>query len=1349
MNLLDQMLVDQLILSTLRCSVSLQRETRRETLMAEPDAPRPFRIFVSSPGDLGEERLICARVIESLKPDFARVARLEAILWEQEPLNADAGFQEQIVLPSQTDIVVILIWSRLGYRLHSKFKQEGDAEAPTGTIFEFRDALDARRRNPAKTPDMMVYRKTAEPPKPSVTDREAYLKTLDDYERVEAFFNSAFFKDANNEGAFTGAFHTFKRGSEFADNFERHIRTMISRRLGDQAMARSDRWKGGSPFRGLQAFDFEHRALFAGRVRASMEVREALRRQAGAGRAFVLVMGMSGGGKSSLVKAGALPDLVQPGVIEGVALWRRIVFRPGSSDGGVLEGFAAALLTGERTLGIGLPELSEDETTPASLAARLRESPAAAAIGVEGALRHAADAERVTQRERLQVRRRELDAKGQFDEVAEIDRVLADLKLPKARLALVIDQLEEVFTDPRFDDAARSAFIAVIGALARGGRTWVIATLRSDFFARCEQIPELVALKEGDGTYHLLAPNEAEISQMIRHPARSTGLEYEKDPKSGEALSDTLLVAATRQPGSLPLLQFTLDELYKRSEAAARPTLTFTDYRALGGLEGAIAQRAEEVFAAFAQRDPRAVEALPQVFAALVRVTPGENASGRAVSAAVPLERFREVPGGPELIGALIEARLLVSDRGEVRVAHEALLQHWPRLQEWIAQNGEFLLTRARIAAAASRWSVERRAEDFLLPKGKPLVEAEEVLAARRADLTADEAAFIEASSELRHREERAAAARRRKVLLAISAAAVVAVAFAILSFLQYRRADAAGRRATLARNEAEKLIDFMGVDLRDKLKPIGRLELLDDASKRVRAYYESFAAEAANDPDIRARQATSLLNQGEIVRARGDLAGAMKSYREAFGMLEELAKADPANLPRLAALAFAEDRIGSVLRAQGDTKAALTTQRSALARRQDLHRRQPGQARWARDLAESQANLGELLTGSGDLPGALAAYTEALTLDRARAAAPDAPAVARHDVFSSLLVLGETQLRQNALPKALECFREALTLIRQLTAADPKNAPWQRDIAIALEREADVLSAQGDLASALARNREALLIHRRLAALDPSNAVWQSDLFGSHVRIGDAFLAQEDAKEALREFADALAFQQRLIALDPENVTWLRNYGLAHQKMGAALLAQQDFSGALKSCENGLRLAREAATKDPASVDLQSDTFVALTLVGDARRGLKDASAALASYREAIEVVSPLLAKDPSNASNQADRAETEDKVGQLLEERREFPAALECYRRALTSYEKLAGESPEDATLSFAVASVSFHLGRALLTETPADNSTASAQFTKAKAALAGLEKTTGKLSPAQLELRAALEAAEKEIK
>src|SRR5205807_8358126 len=128
----------------------------------------------------------------------------------------------------------------------------------------------------------------------------------------------------------------------------------------------------------------------------------------------------------------------------------------------------------------------------------------------------------------------------------------------------------------------------------------------SDFYPRCAEIPELVALKEGAGQYDLLPPTFAEIKQMIAYPARAAGLRFEVDPADGERLEDVLHEAAARDPEALPLLEFTLDELFK-----ARTTegvLTFAAYRRLGGLEGALTQRAEEVLTSL---EPPVQAALP------------------------------------------------------------------------------------------------------------------------------------------------------------------------------------------------------------------------------------------------------------------------------------------------------------------------------------------------------------------------------------------------------------------------------------------------------------------------------------------------------------------------------------------------------------------------------------------------------------------------------------------------------------------------------------------------------------------------------------------------------------------
>ena len=316
---------------------------------------------------------------------------------------------------------------------------------------------------------------------------------------------------------------------------------------------------------------------------------------------------------------------------------------------------------------------------------------------------------------------------------------------------VAIDQMEELFTTEK-EPASREALVRLLAALAGSGLVWVIATIRSDFFHRCGEVPGFSALKDGLGSYELLPPTGPEIAQIIREPARAAGLRFEETADQGR-LDDVLQEAAAADPGSLPLLEFVLDALYEAGRE--RRILTFAAYRALGGLEGAIARRADEVVDAL---PPDIQEALPAVLRALTTVRPGDE----AVTARPAL--LTEVAGTPArlaLVDALIAARLLVSDEDAaghvfVRVAHEALLSRWPRARDIVNANKNFLETRARLRADAQRWHADNRNRELLLPSGKRLAEGEELLLSRREEVDDEVVEYIEASSRAeKEREEK------------------------------------------------------------------------------------------------------------------------------------------------------------------------------------------------------------------------------------------------------------------------------------------------------------------------------------------------------------------------------------------------------------------------------------------------------------------------------------------------------------------------------------------------------------------------------------------------------------------
>jgi hypothetical protein len=289
----------------------------------------------------------------------------------------------------------------------------------------------------------------------------------------------------------------------------------------------------------------------------------------------------------------------------------------------------------------------------------------------------------------------------------------------------------------------------------------VLVTLRSDFYSQIQQLPVFVDLKDADGQFDLLPAAPAEIVQMIRQPAIAAGVRFEKDAQTQEGLDEVLADQVKVEPRLLPLLEFALDELYKQRSADG--LLTFEAYRVHldGSIVRALAKRADATLEGLPELSRDAFRSVMRRLATTVDDTAAWFAKGPQLDVIekgssspafqrqrVPYDQLTAYPPRAKaLVDAFVAARLLVVETGkaddqkaEVTVAHEALFEHWAALKNLlVAERDDLILPRARVAASHERWQAENRARDFLLPSGKQLSEAEQLLTEYGEELTGSE----------------------------------------------------------------------------------------------------------------------------------------------------------------------------------------------------------------------------------------------------------------------------------------------------------------------------------------------------------------------------------------------------------------------------------------------------------------------------------------------------------------------------------------------------------------------------------------------------------------------------------
>jgi formylglycine-generating enzyme required for sulfatase activity/energy-coupling factor transporter ATP-binding protein EcfA2 len=449
------------------------------------------------------------------------------------------------------------------------------------------------------------------------------------------------------------------------------------------------------PYRGLLYFREEDAPFFFGREAAIRNLHEAIRQHR-----FIAVVGASGSGKSSVVRAGLVPQLRQ----EQDTTWDVATLFPGDDPLKALARAVSPLLEPD----------TMDET------------------------------------DRLWKINKLANALEKHDvSLHDVGLRILEKQSGTNRLLLLIDQAEELYTVAKDDQTRRRFIDELLDASARGSWTAML-TLRGDFVGKALSYRPLSDRLQG-AQVNVGPMTRAELEQAITSPARRVELSF------ADGLVTRILDDVGDEPGHLPLLEFVLKRLWEDRQG---PKLSHQAYDAMGGLQGAVATKAEEVFGKLTSLEQDAVKG---VFLQVVRAgEAGEDTRRRAALSDIG-------SAARDVIKKLADARLLVTNRavaGEetVEVSHEALIRQWQRLQGWLNEDREFLLWRERLRGRVNEWQHNTHDEGTLL-RGALLVEAQHWLSQKADMLTDEEKNYIRHSAEARERAVQAEQQRAEQEL--------------------------------------------------------------------------------------------------------------------------------------------------------------------------------------------------------------------------------------------------------------------------------------------------------------------------------------------------------------------------------------------------------------------------------------------------------------------------------------------------------------------------------------------------------------------------------------------------------
>jgi tetratricopeptide (TPR) repeat protein len=820
-----------------------------------------------------------------------------------------------------------------------------------------------------------------------------------------------------------------------------------------------------NPFPGLRPFEADEEHLFFGR---EQEIDELLRRLRTTH--FLMVVGSSGSGKSSLVRSGLIPALQSGFMLKAGSNWRMMVFRPGDNP---LGNLAAAM---------DAPD----------------------ALGTEGEL---ASTNRVL-----------LEATLHRSSLGIVEAVRQARISPQDNLLIVVDQFEELFRFRRSGRGgnSRNEAVAFFKLLLEAAKQqdipiYVVLTMRSDFLGDCMEfqgLPETL----NSGLYLIPRMTRDELRSAITGPVAVAG------GAISQRLVMRLLNDVGDDPDQLPVLQHALMRTWDHWEPHRQgdTSIDIADYEAIGGLQQAMSIHAEEAFQEAGSGNGQRIA--EKIFKALTDT----YSDPRGVRRACSIQELAAICEAPEsevirvveifrrpgrsfltpLAAVPLESAIIVD------LSHESLMRCWTRLVAWTEEERESAVSYIRIAQAAA-WYAESSGALWIDPQLETGLQWRQrthptAAWADRYDPTFARAMdFLDRSERQREGERQKARARKRARLIAIYVLSALLLAIGTLAGVAYRQKNRADRNLQLASDAVDASLSSAGAQQSRETPDSPEMEdfrrqLLDKA----KVFYHNFTQQNPVDEHLRSEIAMAHSRLGDIQRLLQVNEDAIREYNEAIAEFGKLAQEHPNNPEYQRDIAYAHNWLGETLRTWLESPQKPTQYTAADAKKeydtaisiqQKLHQNFPTNPVYQQELARSYYNRGILLY-DGNSPDAETYFLQASALLQPLVAANQPTpqqSTSNPDPSQDLARvnnnLGIISLQQKNPAKAQGLFNEAILSLQTLLQKDPTNREYKTELATYYNNLALALASQQQMALAAKASDSAQALAEELAAPGPA----------------------------------------------------------------------------------------------------------------------------------------------------------------------------------------------------------------------------------------------------------------------